>query len=84
MKRHYFFESSDKIKWKSHNSKLYAIMAFKFLSLLVSKLSKSLQSLLPESLHILIAALHHAIVDVAKPKAMGEEECCANGCHYDV
>ena len=36
MKRNYFFESSDKIKWKSHNSKLYAIMAFLFLSLLVS------------------------------------------------
>lgn len=36
MKRNYFFESSDKIKWKSHNSKLYAIMAFSFLSLLVS------------------------------------------------
>lgn len=36
MKRNYFFESSDKIKRKSHNSKLYAIMAFLFLSLLVS------------------------------------------------
>lgn len=36
MKRNYFFESRDKIKWKSHNSKLYAIMAFSFLSLLVS------------------------------------------------
>lgn len=83
MKRNYFFESSDKIKWKSHNSKLYAIMAFLFLSLLVSNPKNSL-ILFPESLHILIATLHHAVVDVAKPKAMGEEECCANGCHYDV